>query len=871
MKSAEIRKLFLDFFKSKNHYLAEPAPLVMKNDPTLMFTNAGMNQFKEIFLGNQPVKYSRIADTQPCLRVSGKHNDLEDVGHDTYHHTLFEMLGNWSFGDYFKKEAIEWAWQLLTEVYKLNKQDLYVTYFGGDKADKLEADEEAKQLWLQFVDEDKIIACSKKDNFWEMGDTGPCGPCSEIHIDLRSDKDKATIPGKDLVNQDHPQVVEIWNLVFIQFNRTHQGLLESLPNAHVDTGMGFERLTMALQGKRSNYDTDIFQPIIHAIAQMCNKTYGESKTVDVAMRVIADHIRAITFIIADGQLPSNTKAGYVCRRILRRAVRYGYTYLGFDQPFMFALVKVLVSQMSEIFPQLEKQQTLVMRVIKEEEQAFLRTLANGLRRLDAVQADLITQKNTVIAGDIAFELYDTYGFPFDLTALIAREAGYTVDEAGFKTAMQAQKERSRQDAATDTHDWITLKSEDEIAFVGYDLLEIETEIQKFRKVTKKGQDFYQVVLSPTPFFAESGGQVGDKGWLQTADETIEVLDTQKENSLLIHTVQKLPKDINESLLAKVDSGRRQATAANHSATHLLHAALRQILGTHVEQKGSLVTPDYLRFDFSHFSKLTTEELELVEKYVIDRIFKAIPKEEVRQMPINEAKEKGAMALFGEKYGDFVRVITFDAQESVELCGGTHVSNTSEIGLFKILSEGSVSSGVRRIEAITGKTAFSWLNKAANELAIVRQMLNNPKEVITATEKMLTHQAMLSKRIEYFENQELNLLINKLKEEYAGGSVVAEVVQVSNPDALKKICFELRKNTQISAILLMCTISDKAYMAISFSDDLVAKGASAAAEIKTFSKLIAGGGGGQAHLATSGGNNSSNFAAIKSSFFQKFNS
>ncbi|MFH0894222.1 MAG: alanine--tRNA ligase, partial [Bacteroidota bacterium] len=701
MNANEIRRIFLEFFNSKQHHIVPSAPMVIKNDPTLMFTNAGMNQFKDLFLGNAAVKHPRIADSQKCLRVSGKHNDLEEVGHDTYHHTMFEMLGNWSFGDYFKKEAIEWSWELLTEVYKLDKNLIYVTVFGGDEKENLQADEEARGYWKSVIAADRIIDGSKKDNFWEMGDTGPCGPCSEIHIDLRDEEDRKKISGKELVNTGHPLVVEIWNLVFIQYNRLADSSLHALPNKHVDTGMGFERLCMAIQKKKSNYDTDVFQPLIGFIAGLCGKTYGQEKVADIAMRVVADHIRAIAFAIADGQLPSNNKAGYVIRRILRRAVRYGYTFLEFREPFLHKLTGPLEEQLGDQFPELRSQMELIDKVILEEEQSFLRTLSTGIQRFEQY---ISTNKNKIIEGAFAFELFDTYGFPVDLTQLMAREKNLEVDMDGFDTEMKKQKDRSRQAAAVETEDWIELKKDVNTEFLGYDLKECGTEIVRFRKVKTKSKEQYQIVLAQTPFYAESGGQVGDQGWLFSRDEKIEIIDTLKENNLIIHIANRLPKDISEAVTAKVDEKKHVLTMNNHSATHLLHAALRKVLGTHVEQKGSRVDPERLRFDFSHFAKLTDEEIEKVERMVNEKIRKNIRCGEQRSVSMEQAVDMGAMALFGEKYGDSVRVISFDPEYSIELCGGTHVEHTGQIGLFKIVSESAIAAGVRRIEAITAIAA-----------------------------------------------------------------------------------------------------------------------------------------------------------------------
>ena len=725
MDSSVVRKTFLEFFQSKNHQIVPSAPMVIKNDPTLMFTNAGMNQFKDIFLGNTPIKYNRVADTQKCLRVSGKHNDLEEVGHDTYHHTMFEMLGNWSFGDYFKKEAIAWAWELLTDVYKINKDNLYVTVFGGDESDGIPKDMEAYDIWKQYIAEERILFGSKKDNFWEMGDTGPCGPCSEIHIDLRSAEEKQAIKGKDLVNKDHHLVIEIWNNVFIEFNRMNDGKLVSLPAKHVDTGMGFERLCMVLQNTKSNYDTDVFQPLIQELAKLSGKIYGKELKADIAMRVISDHLRAVTFAIADGQLPSNNKAGYVIRRILRRAVRYGYTFLGFKEPFMFELLPVLVGQMGEYFPELKSQQELIKRVLIEEEISFLKTLASGIQKFDAY---INSNSNKVIEGKFAFELFDTFGFPIDLTQLMAKENGLDVNMEDFSKCMEEQKARSRQAAVVDTDDWVILKSDtDETKFVGYDLLSTDVEIMKYRKVKAKDKVYYQLVFNQTPFYAESGGQVGDKGIIYNDTEKISITDTKKENNLVVHLSSQLPKDVTANFTATVDTDKRQQTANNHSATHLLHSALREVLGTHVEQKGSMVDDERLRFDFSHFSKLTEEEIEKVETIVNNKIRENILLDEKRSVPIEQAQNMGAMALFGEKYGDHVRVIKFG--ESVELCGGTHVNATGNIGLFKISSESAIAAGVRRIEAITATKALAFYKSQNVLIEEITEVLKNTKDII----------------------------------------------------------------------------------------------------------------------------------------------
>lgn len=865
MTSSEIRKKYLEFFQSKGHHLVPAAPIVVKGDPTLMFTNAGMNQFKEIFLGNQPVKYPRIADSQHCLRVSGKHNDLEDVGHDTYHHTMFEMLGNWSFGDYFKKEAIDWAWELLTEVYGFDKSRVYASVFGGDASEGLEADEEARAYWQQYLPNDRILNGSKKDNFWEMGDAGPCGPCSELHVDLRTDAERAAVAGRDLVNADHPQVVEIWNLVFIQFNRLQNGKLENLPAKHIDTGMGFERLCMALQGKKATYDTDVFQPLIQKLETLCGKKYSENEKQDIAFRVIADHIRAITFIIADGQLPSNNKAGYVCRRILRRAIRYGYTFLGFDAPFLHQLIVLLSAQMGSVFTQLPTQVDFIEKIVKEEELAFLRTLTNGLRRFDQIHEELQIKKETTIPGEVMFELFDTYGFPVDLTALLAKEKGLQVDEAGFDREMAKQKERSRAASATETSDWTFVDDHQEAStFVGYDQLGTVTSIQRYRTVNAKGKDQYQIVLNETPFYAESGGQVGDTGKLTLNEERIQVLNSFKENSLQIIQVDKLPTNIHAPVVAEVDVAKRQATAGNHSATHLLHAALREVLGKHVEQKGSLVNADYLRFDFSHFSKMTDEEIEQVERLANEKIRASIPLDERRNLPIEEAKKLGAMALFGEKYGEFVRVITFDAQYSVELCGGTHVKNTAEISLVKIISESSIATGVRRIEAITGAKAWGYMQDQLKQLQQIRDGLKNPKDVVVSVNKLLEETNALRKTNDQLEQIQAELWVEKLElafQKQAGLNVLAQTVKVSSAEVLRRIGQLIRRDTS-AFVVLGAEIDGKAQLVVALGDDIVNKtGLNASQLIRDLAKEIQGGGGGQPFLATAGGQQPAGLPAV----------
>jgi alanyl-tRNA synthetase len=754
MQAREIRARFLSFFEEKSHEIVPSAPLVVKDDPTLMFTNAGMNQFKDYFLGNRKAKITRIADTQKCLRVSGKHNDLEEVGIDTYHHTMFEMLGNWSFGDYFKEEAIAWAWELLTEVYQLPKECIYATVFGGDNADGLSADNEAFSYWKKLLPEDRILYGSKKDNFWEMGDTGPCGPCSELHIDLRSAEEIAEKPGRELVNADHPQVIEIWNLVFIQFNRKANGDLENLPEKHVDTGMGFERLVMAIQGKTSNYDTDVFTPLIEYVSEKAGATYGDKLETDIAMRVIVDHIRAVAFTITDGQLPSNTGAGYVIRRILRRAVRYGFNYLNFSQPFMHELVPVLARQFDGVFPELHEQLDFVSKVIKEEEISFLRTLENGLKIFNDAfgKAAKSGAENTVIPGDVAFKLYDTYGFPIDLTQLLARERGASVNMDEFAVHMAKQKNRSKSDAAQEKGDWIVLDDDKEVVFAGYETLETEARIVRYREIKEKKKTIYQMVLDKTPFYAESGGQVGDTGFIEADGEKVRIIDTQKENQVIVHYVEKMPKDLDAVFHCAVDVRKRRLTENNHSATHLLQAALRTVLGDHVQQRGSLVNDKLLRFDFSHFSKVTDEEIDQIEQIVNRRIRQNIALDEKRNVPIDKAKAMGAMALFGEKYGDFVRVITFDPAYSVELCGGTHVPMTGQIGQFKIVTESSIAAGVRRIEAITADEAEAYIDVNLKLLNQVKAIFNNPKDLLKVLEGTLDERNKLSKQIEKFQSE-----------------------------------------------------------------------------------------------------------------------
>ena len=854
MTAKEIRDSFKSFFESKGHQIVPSAPMVVKDDPTLMFTNAGMNQFKDIILGNAPAKYKRVADSQKCLRVSGKHNDLEEVGHDTYHHTMFEMLGNWSFGDYFKEEAIAWAWEYLVEVLKLNPENLYATVFEGSAEDGLERDNEAAGYWEKYLPKDHIINGNKKDNFWEMGDTGPCGPCSEIHIDLRPAEERAKISGRDLVNHDHPQVIEIWNLVFMQFNRKADGSLEGLPAKVIDTGMGFERLCMAMQGKTSNYDTDVFQPMIKAIAAMAGTEYGKDAQQDVAMRVIADHIRTIAFSITDGQLPSNAKAGYVIRRILRRAVRYGYTFLGQKQAFMYKLLPVLIDNMGEAYPELKAQQTLIEKVIKEEEDSFLRTLETGIRLLEKTMNEAKAAGKTEISGVDGFTLYDTFGFPLDLTELILRENGMTVNEEEFKAEMQKQKERARNAAAVETGDWITL-NEGETNFVGYDYTEYETTILRYRQVKQKNQTLYQIVLSDTPFYAESGGQVGDTGVLCSEFETIEIIDTKKENNLPIHIAKKLPEHMEAPMMACVDTDKRAACAANHSCTHLLDEALREVLGTHVEQKGSLVSPDSLRFDFSHFQKVTDEEIRQVEHLVNAKIRENVALQEYRNLPIEKAKELGAIALFGEKYGEEVRVIQFG--NSIEFCGGTHVSSTGKIGMMRILSESSVAAGVRRIEAITGERVELMIDKFQDTMADLKALFNNVPDLKSAIRKAIEENAGLKKQVEEFMKEKAASLKNELlaNAKEMGGIKVIKTVAPISADVAKDIAFQLKGEVIGSLLVVIGSVEGgKPMLTVMLSEDLVKNGLKAGNLVKEAAKLIQGGGGGAPHFATAGGKN-----------------
>lgn len=860
LTAKEIRESFVRFFESKGHHIVPSAPMVIKDDPTLMFTNAGMNQFKDIILGNREPKYRRVTDSQKCLRVSGKHNDLEEVGHDTYHHTMFEMLGNWSFGDYFKKEAISWAWEYLVEVLKISPDRLYATVFEGSPEEGIERDNEAASYWEQFLPKERIINGNRHDNFWEMGDTGPCGPCSEIHIDLRSDEERKQVDGLSLVNQSHPQVIEIWNLVFMQYNRKADGTLEPLPARVIDTGMGFERLCMALQGKTSNYDTDVFQPLIKAISQISGTEYGASAQTDVAMRVIADHIRTIAFSITDGQLPSNAKAGYVIRRILRRAVRYGYTFLNQKEAFMYKLLPVLIAEMGEAYPELEAQKILISKVIKEEEEAFLRTLETGIRLLDKIMADTKKAGKDNISGKDAFTLYDTYGFPLDLTELILKENGLGVNEEEFNTEMAKQKERARNAAATETGDWVTLK-EGTTEFVGYDYTEHECEILRYREVKQKNNTFFQVVLDKTPFYAEMGGQVGDKGVIVSEFETIEIIDTKRENNLPVHIVKALPKHPEAQFMACVDTDKRNASAANHSATHLLHEALREVLGEHVEQKGSFVSPDVLRFDFSHYQKMTPEEIRKVEHLVNEKIRQNIPLCEYRNMPIAEAKKMGAMALFGEKYGEEVRVVCFGS--SVELCGGVHVKATGQIGMLRIMSESSVAAGIRRIEAYTGAKVEEMLDTLLDTLSDLKRLFNNAPDLTGTIKKYIEENAGLKKQVEEFVKEKGAMLKEKLVQnaKEVNGVKLITLEGEFPADLIKDMAFQLRGEIQGSFAFAAATVAaDKPMLTLMVSDDLVEHGVNAGLIVKEAAKLIQGGGGGQKHFATAGGKNKDGISA-----------
>lgn len=852
MTAAEIRQQFLDFFQSKQHAVVPSAPIVVKNDPTLLFINSGMAPFKDYFLGNKPAPHKRIADTQKCLRVSGKHNDLEEVGVDTYHHTMFEMLGNWSFGDYFKKEAIQWSWELLTEVYKLDKDRLYVTVFEGDEKEGLAFDQEAYDEWKKYVAEDRILRGNKKDNFWEMGDTGPCGPCSEIHVDCRSAEERAQVAGATLVNADHPQVIEIWNNVFMQFSRMKDGSLQPLPDRHVDTGMGFERLVRVLQGKQSNYDTDVFTGTIAAIETITNKKYDYSDSKQaIAFRVLSDHIRAISFTIADGQLPSNTGAGYVIRRILRRAVRYYYSYLDYKQPLLHQLLPIIATQFDTVFPELKKQEDFVARVIKEEEEAFLRTLEKGLKKMD----EIIKQTSTVINGKEAFELYDTYGFPIDLTRLIGSENGLEVDEAAFEAEMLQQKTRSRAATAIDTEDWIVVHEVEKNTFVGYDDLNVETRVARYRKVKAKGKEQYQIVLETTPFYAESGGQVGDVGELMMGNEKLNITDTKKENDLIIHFADSLLENMSLHVTAKVNWEKRIETTYNHTATHLMHAALRQVLGTHVAQKGSLVNPDVLRFDFSHFSKMTDEEIRKVEEIVNEKIRENIPVV-IKELPKEEAMKLGAMALFGEKYGDTVRVVTIDPNYSIELCGGTHVGHTGMIGVFTITAESAVAAGVRRIEALTGAAAMRYFVDKVSQHKQIAELLK-AKDPFKTVEKLIEDKNALEKKLEALENKELAVLAKELASKTKvinGTNFLGLSIQISSADALRKLAAQLKPLLNNALVVLTSVIDDKAQVLVMVDESLVAsKNLDASKLIKEqIAPLIKGGGGGQKTMATAGG-------------------
>ena len=867
MGSAEIREKFLDFFKSKAHVIVPSAPIVTKNDPTLLFTNAGMNQFKDYFLGNKTSPYPRVADTQKCLRVSGKHNDLEEVGVDTYHHTMFEMLGNWSFGDYFKKEAIAWSWELLTQVYRIPADRIYITVFGGDATEGLQGDEESKTYWLEWISADRILSGNKKDNFWEMGDTGPCGPCTEIHIDCRNEAERKKQDAVELINRDHPQVIEIWNNVFIQFNRTRSGVLESLPSKHVDTGMGLERLVRVLQNKQSNYDTDVFSGTIEAVAQITGKSYTGSDTEkkDIAFRVIADHIRAISFTIADGQLPANTGAGYVIRRILRRAVRYYFSYLDQKDPMLYLLVPVLAVQFQKVFPELQEQSTFVERVIREEEEAFLRTLDKGIRMFNEYIEKGGMQKSESpwhsqkrLSGGFAFKLNDTYGFPIDLTSLMAREIGWSVDEKEFDIELQQQKDRSRAAGQLDTGDWNTVRDIDKVIFSGYTELSSNTEISRWRKAKIKGKEIYQLVLAKTPFYAESGGQVGDTGVLTAKGERVEVWDTKKENDLIIHFLEKLPTTLNEPVFAQVDVAKRKSTATHHTATHLLHAALRKVLGTHVTQKGSLVNAEHLRFDFSHFAKVTEAELFQIEKMVNEKIRENIPVV-IREMPREEALKTGAMALFGEKYGDRVRVVIIDPAYSIELCGGTHVGATGELGIFKIKSESGIAAGVRRMEAVAGFAAEKYIDTELAILQSVREQLKNPKDVAKSLQDLSADSASMRKKIESLEWREAAQLKTNLlqqAQQVGGYRFIGMVCEGAGPDMIRKIAGELRKEIAQLLIVLGTNTEGKASVVVGLGDQLIQEKKLDASQMikEVVAPLISGGGGGQKTLATAAGPN-----------------
>lgn len=867
--SKEIRQSFKDFFQSKEHRIVPSAPMVIKGDPTLMFTNAGMNQFKDVILGNASVKCPRVADSQKCLRVSGKHNDLEEVGHDTYHHTMFEMLGNWSFGDYFKKEAIAWAWEYLTEVLGLDKERLYVTVFEGAAEENLERDDEAAAYWEEYLPKERIINGNKHDNFWEMGDTGPCGPCSEIHIDIRPESERAKTDGLLLVNRSHPQVIEIWNLVFMQYNRKADGSLEPLPAKVIDTGMGFERLCMAVQGKLSNYDTDLFQPVIRKIGEICNVLYGEDPTKDVAMRVVADHLRTIAFSITDGQLPSNAKAGYVIRRILRRAVRYGYTFLGMHESFMYRLVPTLIEVMGDAYPELMAQQVLIEKVMKEEEESFLRTLETGIRLLEK---NLPEQEGGVLSGEVAFQLYDTFGFPLDLTELILREHGMTVDVAGFNAEMEKQKQRARNAAAVETGDWVKVR-DGEPEFTGYDEIESETRILRYRAVKQKNREFFQIVLSRSPFYAEMGGQVGDTGWLIPEEgEKIDIFDTKRENNLAVHFTRKLPENIEGSFIARIDAEKRTATECNHTATHLMHEALRKVLGVHVEQKGSYVSPDLLRFDFSHFGKMTPDEIREVEKLVTARIRSNYPIEEHRHVPIEEAKAQGAMALFGEKYGDDVRTVRFGS--SIELCGGTHISSTGRIGTFRIITESAISAGVRRIEAVTAKVCEEYLYAKEDVLLEIKSIFNNVPDVMQGIRRLLIDHEEMEKEIREYVKEKTEQLKQRIidkKQDINGITLFKMIIPVGPVDVVKDIAYQLKGQFPEKMMFVAGTAAnEKPSLTVMLTDDLVASGLHAGNMVREAAKHIEGGGGGQPHFATAGGKNADGLIAAVESIVQKLN-
>lgn len=857
MTSKEIRESFKQFYRERGHKIVPSAPMVLKDDPTLMFTNAGMNQFKDIILGNRVPESKRMADSQKCLRVSGKHNDLEEVGHDTYHHTMFEMLGNWSFGDYFKKEAIDFAWEYLVDILKLNPERLYATVFEGYAPEGLERDDEAAAIWEKHLPKSHIINGNRHDNFWEMGDTGPCGPCSEIHIDLRSDKEREEVDGASLVNKDNPQVIEIWNLVFMQYNRKADGHLEPLPAKVIDTGMGFERLCMALQGKQSNYDTDIFTPLIDKISELTGKKYGEDEKMDVAMRVAADHVRTIAFSIADSQLPGNAKAGYVIRRILRRAVRYVYTFLDRKEPLLYLLIDTLITQMGDAYPELPAQADLIKKVIKEEEEAFLRTLDKGISLLDSIMEKTRKEGKTLVSGADAFTLYDTYGFPLDLTQLILRENGMDVDIEGFEAEMAKQKARARNAASVENSDWIEVNPGNE-TFVGYDNTEVKTRILRYRNVKQKNKEYYQIMLESTPFYGEMGGQVGDKGWLIAPDGTrTEIFDTKKENNTAVHLVKKMPADVNVEFTAKIDTEARQRTSANHSATHLLHEALREVLGTHVEQKGSLVTPDILRFDFSHFQKVTPEEIRKVEHIVNRRIREAMPLQEAREVPIAEAREMGAMALFGEKYGDKVRVIRFG--DSVELCGGTHVANTGNIGMLRVISESSIAAGIRRIEAVTGVAVENAIDDMFDTMTNLKEMMGNSCDLIAAIKKSIEENTDLRKQVNKFMEDRTAALTKEVLEraKIKNGVKVVMLPGVRLPEVVKNIAFNIRKLSPESTVFIGLNVSnDKPLITVALSDDIVKQGYNAGQIVREAAKCIKGGGGGQPFFAQAGGKDAS---------------